>query len=54
MAKSRDMMEVTNVVMAGARKSGNLFGKNKLESKDKSENPSGGSGRNGLCRREEM
>ena len=28
-----DTMEVTNVVMAGARKGGNLFGKNKLWSK---------------------
>ena len=44
-----DTTEVTYVVMSGARKGGNLFGKRYVRVKDESEVPSGRSGRNGMC-----
>ena len=47
-----DTTEVTYVVMAGARKGGNLFGKRYVRVKDEFEFPSGRSGRNGMCESE--
>ena len=44
-----DTTKVTNVVMAGARKGENLFGKRKVRVKDEFEVPNPGCGRNGLC-----
>ena len=47
-----DTAAVTYVVMAGARKEGNLFEKRYVRVKDESEVASGRSGRNGMCRSE--
>ena len=44
-----DTTEVTYVVIACARKGGNLFGKREVRVKDESEVTSRRSGRNGMC-----